>query len=156
MRRSYVFFLAALAVFLGAGCKKVTALKKALTGPETDKQIIKPVETVGLAKAILLPRPYQFSLSRDPFRPLIEQVSQGPVSLDKEGSAYANPGIKLVGILKRQDKSLALLEMPQGEGVGVFREGDKLSQFTIKKIEAKRVILEKENERLILEIGDEK
>lgn len=150
MKRLFIFFLVVLTVFSSSGCKRIKKLKQALIKPAQDKQVVRPVESIELAEAILRPKPYHFTLSRDPFRPLVGKSAL--ISLDD-----IQPGeesqIKIIGILIKEAKPLALLEVK--EGVAVFREGDKLAEYTIKKIEPKKVILEKEDESFVLKIEEE-
>ncbi len=148
MRRLCIFFLVFLSIFVGLGCKKIKGLKEALIKPEEEKQTVKPVESTDLAQAIIWPKPYQFDVSRDPFKPLLGIPVENIEELVNETN------IKVVGILSKEGKPLVLLETP--EGVSIFREGDKIGKYTVKKIELKKVTLEKENKNFILEIGEEK
>lgn len=152
MKRFYLFLLI-LAIFLGFGCKKIKTLEKTLLSPGQERPAVKPVESIDLAQAILWPRAYNFSLTRDPFQPLTEKLSL--VSPDK-AEAQQESDIKVIGTLIKKEGSIALLELPAG--MCIFREGDRIGRYRLKKIEPKRLILEqeKENKSLILELGERK
>lgn len=151
MKRFLVFALIVFIIFLNAGCKKIRKMQQDLIKAPEEKPLVLPVENVELAEAIVWPKPYHFSLPRDPFKPLVGKLSLGS-SEDIELTSEAQ--IKVVGILIKEGKHLALLEVPMGGGI--FKEGDKLGKFTIKKIEPKRVLIEKDNKISIIEIGEEK
>lgn len=151
MRRDFALFLILIIIFTAAGCEKP---KQNLSKSSLERADVKRVSSVNLAEAILLPKQYQFKFTRDPFLPLAGELplactdkSKGPVSVE--------PEIKVVGILVMEGRSRALLQLPSSE-VGVFKQGDKIDGYTVKKIESKRVILEKADKTFILEIREEK
>lgn len=145
----FILQLVFLTIFLNSGCKQIK--KALLITPQEEKPTVKPVENLELAQAIVWPKPYQFSLPRDPFRPLLGKLT---LPFEENLEINAESQIKVVGILVKKEKALTLLEVL---GVtGIFREGDKIGEYTLKKIEPKKVILEKENKISVLEIGVEK
>ncbi len=150
MKKLLILQLAFLTLFVNSGCKEI---KKTLliTPQKEEKPTLKPLENLELAQAIVWPKPYPFSLPRDPFRPLLGNLA---LSLEENSEINAEKQIKIVGILMRKGKPLALLEVL---GVtSIFREGDKIGGYTLKKIEPKKITLEKENKISVLEIGVEK
>ena len=150
MRRLFVFSLLLLLIFLGFGCRKA---EKGLSKKTSEsKQGIVEVDDIKLAEAILWTKPYQFSLSRDPFKPLTGESSL-LMEEEMEFLNQADTDIYIFGILKKEEGSIALLELPSG--VGLVREGDKIGKYTVERIDSDRVILESEGERKILEIGGE-
>ena len=145
-----------LSVFLvtsGLGCKKIESLQKALLKPQKEEPGIEPVENTDLAQAILWPKPYPFKLRRDPFSPLLGK--EALPSPDKAQIGEESK-IKVIGIAIKQDNPVAIVQLP--EGAFIFRQGDKVGQYTLKSIEPKRLILEDEktNKTLILETGEKK
>lgn len=149
MKNACVIVILIIVAILGLGCssKQMTALKDKLVQPQEEKPVtIKPLEDVELAQTILMPRPYELSLSRDPFKPLVGKQAAGQ-------EAATEQDISLIGILSRQQQSVALLEVA-GE-TNLFRVSDKVGKYTIKAIEAQRVLLEKDGHTHILELGDE-
>lgn len=140
-----VFFL-----LINCGCKQI---KKVILieQPKEEKATIKPVESLELAEAIVRPKPYEFKLPRDPFRPLVGKwslISEEDLEITSESQ------IKIIGILNKEKIPLALLEVLGT--TSIFREGDKIGEYTLKKIESKKIILEKKNKISVLEIGEEK
>jgi hypothetical protein len=151
VKRFFIFFLISAIILSVSGCKSVKKLKEALLPSSDKKQIIKPVESVELAQAIIWPKPYHFTFKRDPFRPLTGKESL--ISDEKIGLGDIT-AVRISGIVAKQGKPVALLELP--EGTNIFYEGDKLGKYTVKKIEPRRIILEAEDGTFMLEMGEEK
>jgi hypothetical protein len=151
MRKFFIVFLALSILFFGPGCKRIKKIKEVLLPTPERKLAIKPVESIELAQAIVWPKPHHFSLTRDPFRPLI---GAPPAVIPGEIELIDISNIRISGIAVGKGRPVVLLELP--EGTNIFHEQDKLDKYTIKKIEPKRVILEAENKSFILEIGEEK
>lgn len=151
MKRFFIFFLISAIILSVSGCKGVKKLKEALLPSPDKKQIIKPVESVELAQAIIWPKPYHFTFKHDPFRPLAGKESL--ISDEKIGLGDIT-AVRISGIVAKQARPIALLELP--EGTNIFYEGDKLGKYTVKKIEPRRVILEAEGKAFMLEMGEEK
>ena len=154
--RSRIFFIISLAlvllvIILGSGCegKKRDLSRKTLKR----EQKAQKVDSVRLAEAILWPRPYRFSISRDPFKPLIDESA---LATQEDIELFGLPEvikINIFGILKMEGDSIALLELPSG--VSLVREGDKVDRYTVKSITPNKVVLEAEGESKILELGGE-
>ncbi|MDD5449490.1 MAG: hypothetical protein PHO42_02705 [Candidatus Omnitrophica bacterium] len=114
---------------------------------------LKKVENVDLAKAILKPKPYQVALPRDPFKPLYGKSSLLPL---EEQETETMPDFKVVGIMSKEGAPLAILETPPKGNTVLLREGTKIEKYTVKKIEPKKVILEKGDKTFILQIKEGK
>lgn len=151
MKRFFIFFLIGAILFLDTGCKRVKKLKETLLPFAEKKQTIQPVESLELAQIIVWPKPYHFTLKRDPFRPLVGVLSSVPLEKIELGDLNT---VKVSGIVIGKGRPVVLLELP--EGTNIFHEADKLGKYTIKKIEPKRVVLEAEGKSFILEMGEEK
>lgn len=132
------------------GCQK---LKKILPAQfQKEEPAVKPLENLELAEAIVRPKPYAFNLTRDPFKPLVG-ASGVPLNLGPQ-TISAAAQVKVNGILLRESQRLALLEV-LGK-TEIYHEGDKILDYKIKKIEPKKVILEKAEGILVLEAEGEK
>lgn len=154
MRKFFIVFLALSILFFGSGCKRIKKIKEVLLPTSEKKLAIKPVESIELAQAIVWPKPYHFSLTRDPFRPLIGVPSAVP---PEKIELVDITNVRISGIVVGKGRPVVLLELPElPEGTNIFHEQDKMGKYTIKKIEPKRVILEAENKSFILKIGEEK
>lgn len=151
MRKFFILFLALFILFLGSGCKRIKKIKEVFLLTPEKKLVIKPVESIELAQIIVWPKPYHFTLKRDPFRPLVGALSSVPLEKIELGDLNT---VKVSGIVIGKGKPVVLLELP--EGTNIFHEADKLGKYTIKKIEPKRVVLEAEGKSFILEMGEEK
>ena len=147
MRRIFIFCLGLLLLF-GYGCKKSSEE----VSPERlrFKQEDLMVESIELAEAILGPKSFQASLPRDPFNPTFGQ-SYFPIHQDIEFIEESGGDIRLLGVLKMEGGSITLLEFPPGEII-LRREGDKVGDYTIKRINLDKVILESETESRILDL----
>ena len=147
---SSVLLVILIVLVLGSGCEKK---KEGLSVEASKRKPRNPqVESVKLAEAILWPKPYRFSVSGDPFKPLIYEPSLEQADIDE---LLSHPDIKIniFGILKMGDESIALLELPSG--VSLVREEDKVGKYTVKSITPNKVILESDGESKILELGGE-
>jgi type II secretory pathway component PulC len=156
MKRVLVISIMCALVFMTSGCKiaqKCLLKIKPVSAQEKPGSAIKKVESVDLAESILKPRPYQFTLPRDPFKPLFGKLSL--LSPQEERDQEKPPQFKVMGILIKEGAPLALLEVPS-EGTLLLREGGKIGKYTVKKIEPKQVIFEKGDKSFILQIGEEK
>jgi len=149
MKRIFLIYLMISLVFLFSGCKKV---KKTLVGrllpPKSEMEQVKSIE---LAEAILWPKPYQFSLPADPFRPLIRQSSlSGQLEME---SKLLEAEIEVLGLLLMEDDAIALLGGPTG--IALVHKGDKIGRYTVKSIFLDRVVLEDEEKSIILKLKKE-
>lgn len=151
MRKFFILFLTLFILFLGSGCKRIKKIKEVFLPTPEKKLVIKPVESIELAQAIVWPKPHHFTLKRDPFRPLVGVLSSVPLEKIELGDLNT---VKVSGIVIGKGRPVVLLELP--EGTNIFHEADKLGKYTIKKIEPKRVVLEGEGKSFILEMGEEK
>lgn len=135
------------------GCVKKTRGRARAKDLAEKKEETAPVINMDLdlAQQILWPKPYEVKITRDPFEPLTGM----PVTvITPSGSAEIAPtALKVVGILCKQEGSVALLE--SSEGPQVLRQGDKIGQCMIKKIETKQVTLEENGKEFILELGED-
>ena len=147
MRKILIFSLVLLLLF-GYGCKK-SAEELSRERLRTKQEDLR-VESIELAEAILGPKSFQASLPRDPFQPILGQ-SYFPVQHDIEFIEESTGDIKLLGILKMEGGSITLLEFPPGEMI-LGREGDNVGEYTIKRIDLDKVILESETESRILDL----
>jgi hypothetical protein len=148
-----LILLLAFVAFPCLGCNKIEGLRKVMLHPRKEQSPIKPVESMDLAEAILWPQPYSLELQRDPFQPLSGTAAPlTPYKAKIDGESK----IKVIGIAMKKNNPVALIRLP--EGTFIFRQGNKVDQYILKKIEPKRLILEDEktNQSLILKIGDEK
>lgn len=150
MKRRYLLILAVLVLF-SCGCKRIKKEMVSLGLAKKPEPKVQQVESVELAEAILRPKPFQWTISRDPFKPLVGKAS---LLGNEDIELLSENDIEVVGILKGEDKSVVLLELPVG--MGVFREGDKIDKYILKKIDSQRIILEAGGKDLILELGGEK
>ncbi len=152
MKHALLVFLL-IASVATAGCvKKNTARTRAKDRAEKQEETASGVDIdMDLAQQILWPKSYDVKISRDPFEPL----SGMPVTvITPSGSTEIAPAtLKVVGILCKQEGSVALLE--SSEGPQVLRQGDKIGQCIIKKIETKQVTIEENGKEFILELGEE-
>ena len=99
-----------------------------------------------LTDALRMPEPSEFEITRDPFAPL-----SGSFYRSKTNGGAGE--LTLCGILYKEDSPLLLMETP--DGVGVFKKGDTISEYKVKKIEPKKAILAKGDKEFIFELGDE-
>lgn len=133
-------------ISVSSSCKEASARQ------QTGNAVVDEAKDIDLAESILKPRPYQFTLPRDPFKPLFGKLSL--MSVEEQGEE-APPQFKVTGILIKKDSPLALLDVPS-KGTFLVREGAKLDNYTVKKIESKKIILEKSDKTFVLQIGEEK
>jgi len=147
MRKIFIFSLGLL-LLLG-GCKKSVeeASRERLRAKQEDLR----VESIELAEAILGPKSFQASLPRDPFNPTFGGQPYSPIQPDIGFIEESEGDIKLLGILKMEGGSITLLEFPPGEMI-LGREGDKVGEYTIKRINLDKIILESKTESKILEL----
>lgn len=148
MRFFVVMLSLYLVCFATVGCKKVK--KKMLKQPfsEEQKQNEK-VESVNLAKAILLPKPYKFKVQKDPFKPLLGKTYVSEDDEDTETSL----SLQLIGVVTLGDYSAALLRSPAKSGV--FQVGETIDSYRIEKITSSEVVLTKGKEKVVLKMGGE-
>ena len=150
-KRALIIFLCVTTAITCMGCSPEKA-KKDLNKFFSDKQESKEPVDINLTEAGLLPSPREFNLPRDPFRPIVFEPSTPSV---------ANPAdikedeIRLAGVIVMEGRSRAVLDVPV-LGARVFKEGDTIGKYKIKKISAKKVFLEKDGSSLELKIGDGK
>ena len=149
MRKIFIFSLGLL-LLLSYGCKRST--EEASRERVRTKQEELRVESIELAEAILGPKSFQASLPRDPFNPTFGQ-SFFPIQQDQdlEFIQKSEGDINLLGILKMEDGSITLLEFPPGEMI-LGREGDSVGEYTIKRIDLDKVILEGKTGSKILDL----
>ena len=134
------------------GCKDVKKIALSnILNKKPQLKIVEGIENVGLAEAILLPQPSPINISRDPFMPLTDK---GFLLNSEEIKQLGEGDIHIVGILQTEDKSAALLEF-KGE-TGLFREGDTLGNYTLRKIGPQGVVLESDGKEITLETGGKK
>ncbi len=150
MKRRYLLCLALL-VFLSCGCKGIKKEMAAIGLAKKPEPKAPQVASIELAEAILRPKPFSWTISRDPFKPLVGKAS---LLGTEDIELLSEKDIEVIGILKGEDKSVVLLELPVG--MGVFREGDRIDKYILKKIDSQKVILETNGKELILELGGEK
>ena len=148
MRKIFIFCLGLLVLLFGYGCKK--SQKEVSQDRFGAKQENLRVESIELAEAILETKSYQSSFPRDPFKPLVGQP-YFPGEVDMEFISESSGDIELLGILKMETGSITLLEFPPGEMI-LRRQGDKVGEYTITRINLDKVILESETESKILEL----
>lgn len=150
MRRYFTFLIVFFCIFMGLGCQNIKKRVEQKMSPKKDT--IEKVESVELAQAILWPKPYEFTVVRDPFKPLREKVlpSKEVTGID------ANFDLKLLGIVNIEGTVIVLIESPVK--VSIFRKGDKIGDYTIQKTDTNSVILEriteKNSERIVLKMGN--
>jgi len=117
---------------------------------EKKQESLEGVENVELAKAILRPQPYRFTIDRDPFRPLVgNRRYQGEEKIEVD----AKTDIKVIGVVTLGEVKVAFLESPFK--VGTFRVGDKISNYEIQEITPQRIVLTEGGKQVILKVGGE-
>lgn len=99
---------------------------------------------VPLCAAVCANRDYPFSSSdRDPFLPLI--TKQGQILLQQNTGIKS---LKLNGIIYSNDGSLAIISDE------IYKKNDVINGYTIVRIGAKKVILKKGKELIILKLEE--
>ena len=148
MIKVIIIFMAAGAVLSASGCTKIK--RKIQANTHTESKPVNTVKEVSLAKAILHPRPYKFTFTKDPFMPLL-----GKVFYNNGESADINIGteLKLIGVVMLGDNSVALLESPLK--TGAFKEGDTIGNYIVMRINKDSVVLAKGRKKIVLKVGGE-
>ena len=153
MRKVFIIFLI---IFLCNGCKEFKILfgKKMKLKIFTKKkeQKIEYIKDLKLAESILWPQPFEFSLERDPFYPLIG--GEEFLSSDLEELPEARLDLKIIGIFIGKQK-VALLGSEESEETMVVKEGDKIGEFVVKNIDSNKVTLEKDGKEIVLNMEKE-
>ncbi|MGE0268218.1 MAG: hypothetical protein AB7S78_07170 [Candidatus Omnitrophota bacterium] len=141
----------AIIILMFTGCdlvqkksKKTTVVKK----PTLDK-----VDDLNLAKIILKPERSDISVTRDPFKPLIQEEEKQTVVRNTIGNQELKR-YKFLGVAKVNNEYVAYLK--SGAVKGTFRKDDKLKDYTITEIGPDEVVLSNGDQTITLKRGTSK
>ncbi|MBU0468264.1 MAG: hypothetical protein KKF78_00385 [Candidatus Omnitrophica bacterium] len=135
-----------------AGCEQTKKVKPVII--EDTRKTARSSESVNnleLAKLILKPKREELSITKDPFKPL----NQKAYSISKMDSPMNTSDVKsfrFLGVSKDNGEYVAFLK--NGSERGAFRLQDKLSGYTIKKIQNDTVILSNGSQIIKLKRGE--
>ena len=144
----YIFLVTGIC----SGCDLVNVKpepKPLVTRPTIDK-----IEDEGLAKLILKPKKVAIDVTRDPFRPLIQEEKRNPVFAEIPQHGQDLKRFKFLGVFKENDEYVAFLK--NGKKKGTYRKDDKVKDFTITKIGPNEVILTNGEQTVTLKRGESK
>ncbi|MCM8773602.1 MAG: hypothetical protein NC820_02550 [Candidatus Omnitrophica bacterium] len=142
--RIFVLLFLLFFIIIDAGCKKVNKIAK-VTKRREKRMIVYPSETDELVRSIMRLQPYDFKFTRDPFKPLIGGGSSSRLDVNIRDE------VKIVGVVRLEGIPYVFMETPLKKGV--FKKGDVVGEYTIDDIEVNRIILKKENEKLVIRLG---
>ena len=118
--------------------------------PQKQETGIPKIKDVDLAEALMRPQPYTFNLVRDPFLPIVSGGGSG----EDARSINSSEDLKLKGTVMVGKDYCALIQSPIK--TAVFKTGETIADYTIERIESKRVVLRKQDKVFILKIEGEK
>ena len=119
--------------------KKVEKEQEQKALDEQNKPAFQKVEDIELAKILLKPQAKKLSISRDPFTPIIRTADAGSDDSFPESIDEVLNDIKFIGVIKQGDNYRALLRVRSKQGV--FRQNDKIQNYTIQEIHMDRIVL---------------
>ncbi|MBP9853625.1 MAG: hypothetical protein KBD53_02020 [Candidatus Omnitrophica bacterium] len=124
-----IYLIIILVCFSGCSSKKKEVV--------VSEPVVEKVEDLQLAKIILKPEKPEISVTRDPFKPLIE-LNKGPAALvlniGEQLERY-----KFMGVTKSDDEYVAFIK--DGAKRGTYRKNDMLNEFKIVDIGPQEVLL---------------
>ncbi len=136
-RRTVIFILGVALVLCGcAESKKAASSKKS---KEAQTAILDKVESIDLAKVILKPERPQINAARDPFKPLVGSESFGRPKVPAYRNTAGIHTFKFLGLSKINDEYAAFLKSDSQRGI--YKTGDRIKNYTVKKIREDKVIL---------------
>lgn len=141
----------AMIVLTITGCDLVE--KKTKKTEMVKKPSLEKVDDLQLAKIILKPTRADINVTRDPFRPLIQEEEKQTVTRNTIGNQDLKR-YKFLGVAKVNDEYVAYLK--NGATKGTFRKDDKLKDYTITEIGPDQVVLSNGDQTITLKRGTSK
>lgn len=141
----------AMIVLIFTGCDLVE--KKTKKTETVKKPSLEKVDDLQLAKLILKPTRAEINVTRDPFRPLIQEEEKQTLVRNTIGNQDLKR-YKFLGVAKVNDEYVAYLK--NGAVKGTFRKDDKLKDYTITDIGPDQVVLSNGDQTITLKRGTSK
>lgn len=141
----------AIIILMFTGCDLVQ--KKTKKTNVVKKPTLEKVDDLNLAKIILKPEKSDISVTRDPFKPLIQEEEKQTVVRNTIGNQELKR-YKFLGVAKVNNEYVAYLK--SGAVKGTFRKDDKLKDYTITEIGPDEVVLSNGDQTITLKRGTSK